>query len=42
MISYERLDKSECTDFNKSEESKECMICQYWHFKDGFKYQPHV
>ena len=28
--------------FNKSEESKECMICHYWYFKDGFKYQPHV
>ena len=42
MISYERIDKSEFIDFNKSQGSKECMICHYWYFKDGFKYQPYV
>ena len=42
MISYERIDKSDFIDFNKSKESKECMICHYWYFRDGFKYQPYV
>ena len=40
MISYERIDKS--IDFDKSKGSKECMICHYWYFSDGFKYQPCV
>ena len=42
MISYERIDKSDSIDFNKTQESKEGMICHYWYFKDGFKYQPYV
>ena len=42
IISYERFYKSKGIDFNKSEVSKECMICHYWYFKDGFKYQPYV
>ena len=42
MISYERIDKSGFIDFNKGKESKECMICHYWYFRDGFKYQPYV
>ena len=43
MISYERIDKSEFIDFNKSQGSKECIICHYWYFTDdGFKYQPYV
>ena len=42
MISYERIDKSEFIDFNKSQECKECTICHYWYFTDGFKYQPYV
>ena len=43
MLQYERIDISEGIDFDKSDKSKECMICHYWHFKDiGFKYQPHV
>ena len=43
MISYERIDKSEGIDFNKSKDSIKCMICHYWCFKDiGFKYQPYV
>ena len=29
MISYERIDKSEFIAFNKTEKSKECMICHY-------------
>ena len=42
MISYKRIEKSEGIDFNKSEESKESMVCCYWYFKDGFKYQAYV
>ena len=42
IISYERIDKSEFVDFSKSQESKVCMICHYFYFKDGFKYQPYV
>ena len=42
MIQYERIDKSEGIDFNKTIGSKECMICHYWYFDTGFKYQPYV
>ena len=42
MIQYERIDKSEGIDFNKTTSSKECMICHYWYFDTGFKYQPCV
>ena len=28
---------------NKSNKSKECMICHYWYFKDiGYKYEQYV
>ena len=40
MISYERIDKSEGINFKK--EGPECVICHYWYFSDGFKYQPYV
>ena len=33
MLQYERIDVSEGIDL-KSDKSKECMICHYWHFKD--------
>ena len=33
MISYERIDKSKGTDFNKGENSVKCMICNYYYFK---------
>ena len=43
MLQYERIDISEGIDINKSDKSKGCMICHYWHFKDiGYKYEPHV
>ena len=29
MISYETIDCGDFIDFNKSNESKECMICHY-------------
>ena len=43
MLQYERIDISEGIDFDKSDKSKECMICHYWYFKDiGYKYEPQV
>ena len=43
MLQYERIDVSEGIDINKSDKSKECMICHYWYFKDiGYKYEPYV
>ena len=43
MLQYERIDISEGIDINKSDKSKECMICHYWYFKDiGYKSEPRV
>ena len=34
---------SDGIDINKTSESKECDICQYWYFlNNGFKFQPDV
>ena len=32
MIEYERIDISERIDLNKTNKSKECMLCHYWYF----------
>ena len=43
MLQYERIDISEGININKSDKSKECMICHYWYFKDiGYKFEPYV
>ena len=43
MLQYERIHVSEGIDINKSDKSKECMICHYWHFKNiGYKYEQYV
>ena len=42
MISYERIDKSDSIDFKKQSGSKERMICHYWYFSNGFKYQLYI
>ena len=40
MLQYERTDVSEGIDINKSNKSKECMICHYWYFKYiGYKFE---
>ena len=40
MLQYHRIDVSEGIDINKTSESKECMLCHYWYFKDiGYKFQ---
>ena len=42
-MQYEKNDVSEGIDTNKTNASKECMLCYYWHIKDvGFKFEPHV
>ena len=42
MLYYNRIDKREGTDPTKSNKSKECMICHYWFFNHGFKFQDSV
>ena len=42
MISSGRIDFSEGIDLKKTNESTECMICRYYYFKDGLKYQQYV
>ena len=34
MIQCERIDVSKGIDINKSNKSKECMLCHYCYFKD--------
>ena len=41
MLQYD--DISEGIDINKTNASKECMLCHYLYFKDlGFKFESHV
>ena len=43
MPQYESIDASEGIDVNKTNLSKECMLCHYWFFKDfEFKFEEHV
>ena len=43
MLVYDRIDISEGIDINKTNLSKECDICHYWHLKNiGFKYEPYL
>ena len=43
MLQYDRIDVSEGIDIDRTSESKECMLCYYWYFKDvGYKFQPYV
>ena len=32
MLEYDRIDISEGVDINKTNLSKECMLCHYWYF----------
>ena len=34
MLIYERTDDSEGIEFDKTDKSRECMICHYWFYKD--------
>ena len=42
MLYYDRTDISERIDLGKSNSSKEYMICHYWFFNHGFKFQDSV
>ena len=43
MLNYKGIDILEWIDVNKTNTSKECDICHYWHFLDkGFKYEPYL
>ena len=43
MIEYKRIDISEGIDVNKTNKSKECMLCHYWYFLDkNFSYGPYL
>ena len=42
MLHQDRIDISEGTDPNKSHKSRECMICHYFFFNHGFKFQDYV
>ena len=42
MLYYDRIDRSKGIDHAKSNKSTEFMICHYWFFNYGFKFQDHV
>ena len=40
---YDRIDAPEGTDINKSNKSKEYIICHYWYFfNKTIKYEPYL
>ena len=42
MLYYERIDLSKEIEVAKSNDCKECLICHYWFFNHGFKFQNSV
>ena len=43
MLRFEKISISAGIDINKSNKSKECIICHYWYFKRvGYKFEPYV
>ena len=42
MSYYDRIDLREEIDPTKSINSKECIVCPYWYFNRGFKFQNSV
>ena len=43
MIEYKRINISERIDVDKTNKSKECMLCHYWYFlHKNFSYGPYV
>ena len=43
MLQHDRIDASKGMDTNKTDASKECIICHYWYFKsNGYRFEPHV
>ena len=40
MIEYDRIDLDEGIDLNKTSNSRECWLCNFWYFLDkNFNYQ---
>ena len=43
MLECDRIDIFEGIDVNKTNKSKECMLCHYWYFLDkNFSYGPYL
>ena len=43
MLRYGKIDVFQGIDINKSNKSKECIICYFWYFKEiGYKFEPYV
>ena len=43
MLRYGKIDVLQGIDINKSNKSKECIICYFWYFKEiGYKFEPYV
>ena len=43
MLYYNKIDVSDRIDIDKSNKSKECMICHYWYFFDlNYTYEPYI
>ena len=43
MLVYERIDISDGIDVNRSDKSKQFMLCDYWYFLDkSFSYGPYL
>ena len=42
MIYYSKPGITEGIDLTKSKDSKECIVCHYWYFNHGFKFQKSV
>ena len=43
MLQNKKIDVSEAINVNKTNASKERLLCHYWYFKDvGFKFEKHV
>ena len=42
MIGYERIDILEGIDVDKTNKSKECRLCHYWHFLNKILVMDHI
>ena len=43
MLQYGRIDLSEGIDIDRTNKSKECMLCHYWYFRDVcYKFQTYL
>ena len=42
MLYYDRINIGEGIDLSKGNNSKECMICHYCFFNNGFKFQDSI